>query len=91
MESVPEWQHCARVFGDLPGKSDILLWDRRIQGTAIAEIAGVWDQFAPATGIVRRMKKILAENEGVSQLREMQDFTAKDVCDQAKKGDPLCY
>ena len=35
------------------------------------------------------MKKILAENEGVSQLRKMKDFTAKDVCEQAKKGDPL--
>ena len=50
---------------------------------------GCVDQFASATGIVRRMKKILAENEGVSQLRKMRDFTAKDVCEQAKKGDPL--
>lgn len=44
---------------------------------------------ASATGIVRVARKMLQEG-GDSSLLKFSDFTAKDVFDEAKKGDKLC-
>ena len=50
---------------------------------------GCLEQVASATGIVKETKKLLA-NEGMdSSLRSYDTFTAKDVFDEAKKGDAL--
>lgn len=49
---------------------------------------GCLEQYASATGIVRMMKKYLAENEQLATpLRDKKDFTAKDIFDCAKEGD----
>ncbi len=50
---------------------------------------GHLEQYASATGIVRVGKKMLAETEEPSALRELPEITAKDVFDQAKKGDTV--
>ena len=50
---------------------------------------GCLEQAASATGIVRTAKRLLAESEDRSSLREIEGFTAKDVFDEAKKGDVL--
>ena len=50
---------------------------------------GCLEQVASATGIVRVAKRRLAADPGASSLREIKDLTAKDVLDEAKKGDAL--
>jgi len=50
---------------------------------------GCLEQYASATGMVRIAKKLLAETDMISGLRRFEDFEAKDVCDEAKKGDEL--
>ena len=49
---------------------------------------GCLEQYSSATGIVRCMKKLLAENSDPCVLRD-RDFTAKDVIDAARSGDAL--
>lgn len=50
---------------------------------------GCLEQYASATGIVRMTKKYLEEHETASSLREFADITAKDIFDEAKKGDEV--
>lgn len=50
---------------------------------------GCLEQYASATGIVRVAARVLAANSEDSSLRRIQDFTCKDVLDQAKAGDAL--
>lgn len=50
---------------------------------------GCVDQCASATGIVRYAKRMLKEEETPSALRNIEELTAKDVCDCAKAGDDL--
>lgn len=49
---------------------------------------GCVDQFASATGMVRIMKKLLKSGEVESALTMEEDFSAKDICTCASKGDP---
>lgn len=49
---------------------------------------GCLEQYASATGIVKMTKKFLDENlEMESALRNIADYTAKDIFDSAKEGD----
>lgn len=49
---------------------------------------GCLEQYASATGIVKMTRKFLDENlEMESALRNMADYTAKDIFDSAKEGD----
>jgi len=50
---------------------------------------GCLEQYASATGIVRLAKKGLATGKYTSLLSDIDDFSAKDVLDAAKKSDPL--
>ena len=51
--------------------------------------AGHLEQYASATGIVRRAKDVLAMSDRPSTLRDLTEITAKDVFDHAKQGDVL--
>lgn len=50
---------------------------------------GHLEQYASATGIVRMAKKRLAVENIASSLRSFEKLTAKDIFDEAKKGDQL--
>ncbi len=50
---------------------------------------GHLEQYASATGIVRMAKKKLAESDEETTLRKILPLTAKDIFDEAKKGDAL--
>ncbi len=50
---------------------------------------GCLEQVASATGIVKEAKKFLAADDTPSTLRNIDGFTAKDVFDEAKKGDDI--
>ena len=50
---------------------------------------GCLEQYASATGIVKVAKKILAECDTETPLRNMEGFSAKDVMDLAKGGDEV--
>lgn len=50
---------------------------------------GCLEQVASATGIVKEAKKFLAADDTPSTLRNIDGFTAKDVFDEAKKGDEI--
>lgn len=50
---------------------------------------GCLEQVASATGIVKVTKKLLASDDRESTLRGFENLTAKDVFDEAKKGDAL--
>ncbi len=50
---------------------------------------GCLEQYASATGIVRSAKKLLASSKVESTLRSFEDLSCKDICDEAKKGDPI--
>ncbi len=50
---------------------------------------GCLEQYASATGIVRRAKALLAESDKTSALREFADVSAKNVFDCAKAGDEM--
>lgn len=50
---------------------------------------GCLEQVASATGIVKEAKRFLAQDSTPSNLREMKDFTAKDVFDEARNGDAV--
>lgn len=51
---------------------------------------GCLEQFASATGIVKQTTRLLAATEKPSVLRGRQEFSAKDIFDEAKAGDELC-
>lgn len=48
---------------------------------------GCLEQYASATGIVRMAKKALASYDGKTALQQIENLTAKDIFDEAKKGD----
>jgi len=48
---------------------------------------GCLEQYASATGIVRVAKDLLKNTEEPSELRQLEDISAKDVFDFAKRGD----
>lgn len=50
---------------------------------------GCLEQYASANGIVRLAKRMLAQCDTPSRLREMEKFTAKDVCDLAREGEEM--
>lgn len=50
---------------------------------------GHLEQYASATGILRLAKKALAESDALSELRSIENLTAKDIFDKAKSGDKL--
>lgn len=50
---------------------------------------GCLEQVASATGIVKEAKKILKASDKSSALRNIENFSAKDVFDKAKEGDEL--
>lgn len=50
---------------------------------------GCLEQVASATGIVKTAKRLLAASSEASALRGREEFTAKDVFDEAKNGDAL--
>ncbi|MGN0370369.1 MAG: ROK family glucokinase [Butyrivibrio sp.] len=50
---------------------------------------GCLEQVASATGIVKEAKRFLEDGSEPSSLRDIPDFTAKDIFDEAKKGDAL--
>ncbi len=50
---------------------------------------GCLEQYASATGIVRMGKLMLEESDRPSMLREMEDISAKDICDAAREGDEV--
>ena len=50
---------------------------------------GCLEQYASATGIVKVAKKILAECDTETPLRNMEGFSAKDVMELAKGGDEV--
>ena len=52
---------------------------------------GCLEQYASATGIARVARRMLDSQKQDSKLRELENFTAKDVCDLAKEGDELAY
>lgn len=50
---------------------------------------GCLEQYASANGIVRLAGTMLAACDTPSKLRELPGFTAKDICDLAREGDPM--
>ena len=50
---------------------------------------GCLEQVASATGIVRTAAKLLKNSDKPSTLRDIANFTAKDIFDEAKKGDAV--
>ena len=50
---------------------------------------GCLEQYASATGIVRKANELLARTDEPSALRDLERVTAKDVFDHAKNGDKL--
>ncbi len=52
---------------------------------------GCLEQYASATGIARVARRMLDSQKQDSKLRELENFTAKDICDLAKEGDELAY
>lgn len=48
---------------------------------------GCVEQYASANGIARVTKERLAEFDGETSLRSVENLTCKDVCDAAKQGD----
>lgn len=48
---------------------------------------GCLEQYGSATGVVKVTKRILAATTDASKLRDMGEFSAKDVFDLAKEGD----
>ncbi len=47
------------------------------------------EQYASATGIVRMAKHMLEEDSRETSLRCFENLTAKDIFDEAKKGDAM--
>ncbi len=50
---------------------------------------GCLEQYASATGIVKEAKRALLATNQASSLRDLQELSAKDIFDDAKKGDEL--
>lgn len=50
---------------------------------------GCLEQYGSATGVVKVTKRILSSTDTSSKLRQMEEFSAKDVFDMAKDGDEV--
>lgn len=50
---------------------------------------GCLEQYASANGLVRMGKVMLFQSYKPSKLREMEKFTAKDICDLAREGEEM--
>ncbi|MBR5559462.1 MAG: ROK family glucokinase [Oscillospiraceae bacterium] len=50
---------------------------------------GCVEQYASANGIVRLAKRMLTQSDEPSALRDMPQFTSKDICELAEQGDPM--
>lgn len=50
---------------------------------------GCLEQYASANGLVRMAKVMLAECGQPSRLRDVEEFTAKDICDLAREGERM--
>lgn len=50
---------------------------------------GCLEQYASANGIVRLGKRMLAKSDKPSQLRNMEKFSSKDICDLARDGEEM--
>jgi glucokinase len=50
---------------------------------------GCLEQYASANGIVRMGKVMLFQSYKPSKLREMETFTAKEICDLAREGEEM--
>ena len=50
---------------------------------------GCLEQYASANGIVRMGKAMLEQCGTPSALRDLERFTAKDICDLARDGEPM--
>lgn len=50
---------------------------------------GCLEQYASASGVVRMARQMLAECGEPSALRGMEVFTAREVCDLAREGEPF--
>lgn len=50
---------------------------------------GCLEQYASANGIVRLAKRMLAQCDTPSRLREIDSFSAKDICDLAREGEEM--
>jgi glucokinase len=50
---------------------------------------GCLEQYASATGIVRLANRMLTQCDTPSQLRSMDRFSAKDICDLAREGEEM--
>ncbi|MDE6210020.1 MAG: ROK family glucokinase [Lachnospiraceae bacterium] len=59
------------------------------EGTCGCGKKGCLEQYASATGVVKVTKKILNSTDKASKIREIENFTAKDVFDMAKSGDEI--
>lgn len=51
---------------------------------------GHLEQYASATGIVRKAQELLVASDRPSMLRDAQYISSKEVFDDAKKGDEVC-
>lgn len=63
--------------------------DRRETAVCGCGNRGCAEQYGSATGIVRTAKKLLGETTAPSALRQMENFTCKDIFDCAGAGDPV--
>ena len=50
---------------------------------------GCLEQYASASGVVFLAKRMLRESNKLSELRNMDTFTAKEICDLAKAGEEM--
>jgi len=50
---------------------------------------GCVEQYASANGIVRLAKRMLAQSDAPSALRQMQQFSSKEICELAAQGDSM--
>ena len=50
---------------------------------------GCLEQYASANGLVRMGKVMLFQSYKPSKLRDMEKFTAKDICDLAREGEEM--
>ena len=50
---------------------------------------GCLEQYASTNGIVRLAKRMLQESDKPSQLRNLEAFIAKDICNLARDGEPM--
>lgn len=50
---------------------------------------GCLEQYASANGIVRMAKEMLKSCDKPSKLREIENFTSKDICDLARDGEEM--